>query len=78
MDSMESDLDQLLKHKLDFSEMHLVKLIYNALCSVSFLHEANIMHRDLKSANILISSDCNIKLCDFGLARSIPEPVMDI
>ena len=32
------------------------------------------MHRDLKSANILLSPDCDVKLCDFGLARSIPQP----
>ena len=42
---------------------------------MSFLHESNVMHRDLKSANILISSDCNAKICDFGLSRSLPQPV---
>ena len=72
MDSMESDLDRLLKHPLPFSEMHLIKIVYNTLCCMNFLHEANVIHRDLKSANILINSDCSVKLCDFGLARSIP------
>jgi serine/threonine protein kinase len=36
------------------------------------------MHRDLKSANILITSDCKAKVCDFGLARTVPATVMDI
>ena len=33
------------------------------------------MHRDLKPANILISEDCVIKVCDFGLARTVPKKI---
>jgi mitogen-activated protein kinase 1/3 len=35
------------------------------------LHESKVIHRDLKPANILVNEDCSIKLCDYGLARSI-------
>ncbi len=34
-------------------------------------HESNVIHRDLKPANVLINEDCSVKLCDYGLARSI-------
>ena len=54
MEFVDTDLDQILKHKIDFTESHLIKIVYSALCALTFLHEANIMHRDLKSANILI------------------------
>ena len=36
-----------------------------------YLHTANVLHRDLKPANILVNEDCSVKICDFGLARSI-------
>jgi mitogen-activated protein kinase 1/3 len=38
---------------------------------MAFLHLSNILHRDVKPANILITSDCNVKLCDFGLSRTL-------
>ena len=74
---MSTDLDKLLKHKINFTENHLIKIAYHCLCALHFLHEANVMHRDLKSANILISANCNVKICDFGLSRSLPETMMD-
>lgn len=30
-----------------------------------------MLHRDLKPANVLVNEDCTVKLCDYGLARSI-------
>ena len=51
---IDTDLDSLLKHKIDFNENHLAKLLYNTLCSLAFIHMCNVMHRDLKPANILI------------------------
>ena len=46
-------------------------MVYNLLCAVKYLHVANVLHRDLKPANILVNEDCSVKICDFGLARSI-------
>ena len=46
-------------------------IVYNLLCAVKYLHESKVIHRDLKPANILVNEDCSVKLCDYGLARSI-------
>lgn len=35
---------------------------------VAFLHSRNVMHRDLKSHNVLYDKDLHIKLCDFGFS----------
>ena len=35
------------------------------------MHSANIIHRDLKPANILLNNKTDIKICDFGLSRSV-------
>ena len=48
-------------------------ILYNIVCALKFLHSANIMHRDIKTSNILVDEDCNIKICDFGLSRSMSE-----
>ena len=36
---------------------------------MNYMHSANVMHRDIKTSNILIDEDCTIKICDFGLSR---------
>ena len=34
-----------------------------------YVHSANVIHRDLKPSNILVNENCDLKICDFGLAR---------
>lgn len=77
MEYIETDLDQLMKHQIDFTEHHLLKVVYNCLLAISFVHQCNIMHRDIKPANILLDSKCHVKVCDFGLARSLPQSVTE-
>jgi serine/threonine protein kinase len=37
---------------------------------MKFMHSANILHRDLKPRNLLVNANCDLKICDFGLARA--------
>lgn len=39
------------------------------ISGVAYLHEAGIVHGDIKAANVLVSFDVHALLCDFGLAK---------
>lgn len=57
----------------DISQDHIKLILFNLLTAIKFIHSANIIHRDLKPGNILINRDCQIKICDYGLARTLPQ-----
>ncbi|CDW76294.1 mapk-related kinase [Stylonychia lemnae] len=67
----ESDLKKVIKSAIHLQLKHIQLVVYNLFCAVRYLHSANVLHRDLKPANILVNEDCSVKICDFGLARSI-------
>ncbi|GKA80951.1 mitogen-activated protein kinase 9 [Tanacetum coccineum] len=66
---MESYLHQVIKAKDDSSPQHYQFFLYQLLRGLKYSHTTNVFHRDLKPKNILANSDCNLKICDFGLAR---------
>lgn len=78
-DYMENDMSALLKNignsDIILKDSHIKVLLYNLLCCLNFIHTSNVVHRDIKPNNILIDSNCRVKICDFGLARTIPNTV---
>lgn len=67
----DSDLKKLFKTPIFLTEQHVKTILYNLLLGEKFIHESGIIHRDLKPANCLLNQDCSVKICDFGLARTI-------
>jgi mitogen-activated protein kinase 1/3 len=65
---MQTDLHRaIVSQKL--SDDHVQYFIYQVLRGLKALHSANVIHRDLKPSNLLLNANCDLKICDFGLAR---------
>ena len=47
--------------------------LYQLLRGLKYVHSANVLHRDLKPSNLLLNANCDLKIADFGLARTTSE-----
>ena len=61
------------KGKVDSSTVK--SFMFQLLQGLQFCHGHNVLHRDLKPQNILISKNGELKLADFGLARAFGLPI---
>jgi serine/threonine protein kinase len=72
---MDTDMYQLIQSKHQFTDDHIQAFMYQILRGLKAIHSANVLHRDLKPGNLLWKNTGEIKICDFGLARGLNEPV---
>jgi mitogen-activated protein kinase 7 len=70
---MEADLHQIIQSKQELSDEHFQYFLYQILKALFYIHSANIIHRDLKPGNLLVNSNCELRICDFGLSRGLAE-----
>ncbi|RCK54970.1 Serine/threonine-protein kinase KIC1 [Candida viswanathii] len=52
-------------------ERYIAIVVRELLFTLSAVHKLGVIHRDLKAANILISKEGNVQLCDFGVAAKL-------
>ena len=64
-----ADLSQIIKSPQPLTDVHVQTFMYQLLRGLKYIHSANILHRDLKPNNILVNRECDLAICDFGLAR---------
>lgn len=70
---MDTDLHQIIRSTQALSEEHCQYFLYQILRGLKYIHSANVLHRDLKPSNLLLNANCDLKICDFGLARVTSE-----
>ncbi|NXY56501.1 MK15 kinase, partial [Callaeas wilsoni] len=70
-ESMETDLHAVIKKGNLLKDTHKCYILYQLLKATKFIHSGNVIHRDQKPSNVLLDAQCCVKLCDFGLARSL-------
>lgn len=70
MEYVEADLHHVVSENI-LKDIHKKYIVYQLAKAFKYLHSGNLIHRDLKPSNILINAQCLVKLCDFGLVRSL-------
>jgi serine/threonine protein kinase len=72
-DFSQSLMDMLRKRKR-FTEPEARFYLVQIIGANQYMHQTNVIHRDLKLGNIFLDDDMNLKVGDFGLAALIEKP----
>lgn len=69
---METDLHAAIRANI-LEPLHKQYVMYQACKALMYMHSAGLVHRDLKPANLLLNAECLVKVCDFGLCRTVSD-----
>ena len=72
MELLDSDLHRIIQSSQQLSDAHNRFFMHQLIKGVSYLHKHNVIHRDLKPGNLLVTRNCELRIADFGLARLKP------
>eukprot|EP01038_Epipyxis_sp_PR26KG_P016953 gene16953-23279_t len=68
-------LEFILDQQLRLSESVLAAIAFQIIWGVGYLHHDRHLHRDIKPANILMNSQGQVKLSDFGISKELDESI---
>ncbi|KAL5675667.1 hypothetical protein ACJX0J_011798, partial [Zea mays] len=76
MEYMEHDLKGVMETmKQPYTQSEVKCLMLQLLEGVKYLHDNWVLHRDLKTSNLLLNNRGELKICDFGLSRQYGSPL---
>jgi polo-like kinase 1 len=64
-------MNEMIKRRKSLTEEEARYFMIQIIDAVSFMHEVNVIHRDLKLGNLFLNKHVNIKVGDFGLATRL-------
>ncbi|GKV01107.1 hypothetical protein SLEP1_g13689 [Rubroshorea leprosula] len=70
---MDTDMHQIIRSSQPLTDDHCQYFLYQLLRGLKYIHSANVLHRDLKPSNLLLNANRDLKIGDFGLARTASE-----
>uniref|UniRef100_A0A3Q3AWT0 non-specific serine/threonine protein kinase n=1 Tax=Kryptolebias marmoratus TaxID=37003 RepID=A0A3Q3AWT0_KRYMA len=65
------DISKLIAARGALNEYFSCQLFQQLCMAAQYLHSMNVAHRDLKCENLLLDVNCNLKVCDFGLSKTL-------
>ena len=69
---METDLHAVIRANI-LEEIHKQYIMYQLFKSLKFMHSAELLHGEVMRRKLLLNSECQVKIADFGLARSVAQ-----
>jgi serine/threonine protein kinase len=71
-------LDEIIKEEKKLPVDDSLKIISDVLATLEFAHQKDIFHRDIKPGNIMVDNSGQVKIIDFGIAKSKTDPNLTI
>jgi polo-like kinase 1 len=64
----------LLRRRKRYTEAEARLILVQLIAACQYMHQTNVIHRDLKLGNLFLDAEMNVKVGDFGLAALIEKP----
>ena len=71
-----TDLSELIRQRGRLSPDEVAPILAQVASALAAAHGAGIVHRDVKPSNILVAPEGQVKLSDFGIARTSADPAL--